>query len=99
MTIDFHKHGKTLTVKPVGKLDTTNAPELDRQLQPRMKGIAEIIMDLEGVEYISSSGLRVLLAAEQEMEERDGEMRVIHVNSYVMEVLSITGFLDILNVE
>ena len=99
MTIDFQKDGTKLTVKPVGKLDTMNAPELDRRLQPRLHGVTEIIMDMGGVEYISSSGLRVLLAAEQEMEERDGEMRVINVNSYVREVFSITGFLDILNVE
>ena len=61
--------------------------------------MTEIIIDVERVEYISSGGLRVLLAAEQEMEDRDGQMKVIHVNEHIMKILDITGFLDIITVE
>ena len=68
-------------------------------MAPEMEGMTEIIIDMERVEYISSGGLRVLLAAEQEMEDRDGQMKVIHVNEHIMKILDITGFLDIITVE
>ena len=99
MNIDFLKDGTTLTVKPVGRLDTATSPELERRMQPEMQGMKDIIMDLEKVDYISSGGLRVLLAVEQEMEETDGSMKVIHVNPHIMEIFEITGFLDLLTIE
>ena len=99
MNIEFIKNGTTLTVKPEGRLDTATSPELEKRMAPEMEGMTEIIIDLERVEYISSGGLRVLLAAEQEMEDRDGQMKVIHVNEHIMEILDITGFLDIITVE
>ena len=99
MNIEFIKNGTTLTVKPKGRLDTVTSPELEKRMAPEMEGMTEIIIDMERVEYISSGGLRVLLAAEQEMEDRDGQMKVIHVNEHIMKILDITGFLDIITVE
>lgn len=99
MNIEFIKNGTTLTVKPEGRLDTATSPELEKRMAPKMEGMTEIIIDMERVEYISSGGLRVLLAAEQEMEERDGQMKVIHVNEHIMKIFDMTGFLDIITVE
>ncbi len=99
MVAEFVKDGTTLTVKPDGRLDTATSPELERLMKPELKGMTEVIVDLEKVDYISSGGLRVLLSAEQEMEERDGSMKVIHANPYIMEIFGITGFLDLLTVE
>ena len=55
-------------------------------------------MDLNGLEYISSAGLRVLLSA-QKLMMKQGSMKVIHVNETVMEILEVTGFVDILTIE
>ena len=99
MNIEFIKNGTTLTVKPEGRLDTATSPELEKRMAPEMEGMAEIIIDMERVVYISSGGLRVLLAAEQEMEDRDGQMKVIHVNEHIMKIFDMTGFLDIITVE
>ncbi len=99
MNIDFKKEGTTLTVTPEGRLDTATSPELEKRMAPEMEGMTEIIIDFEKVEYVSSGGLRVLLATEQEMEEREGKMKVIHVNSHIMEIFELTGFLDIITVE
>lgn len=93
------KDGTTLTVKPDGRLDTATSQELERLMQPEMEGMKDIIIDMEKVDYISSGGLRVLLAAEQYMEDRDGSMKVIHVNPLIMEVFRMAGFLDLLTVE
>ena len=99
MDIDFKKDGTTLTVTPEGRLDTATSPELEKRMTPEMEGMTEIIIDLANVEYVSSGGLSVLLSVEQEMEECGGKLTVIHVNSHIMEILDITGFLDIINVE
>ena len=99
MNIEFIKNGTTLTVKPEGRLDTATSPELEKRMAPEMEGMTEIIIDMERVEYISSGGLRVLLAAEQEMEDRDGQMKVIHVIEHIMKIFGMTGFLDIITVE
>ena len=99
MNVEFLKDGTTLTVKPEGRMDTATSPELESLMQPQMEGMKDIIMDLEKVDYISSGGLRVLLTVEQDMEDRDGSMKVIHVNPLIMEVFGITGFLELLTIE
>ena len=99
MTINFEKNGTTLTVKPEGRLDSANSPDFEQRLEQEMDGITQLIIDLEMVEYVSSGGLRVLLGAQQEMEDRGGAMKVIHVNSHIMQIFDMVGFLDIITVE
>lgn len=62
-------------------------------------GVAEVIIDLEKVDYVSSGGLRALLRTQQEMEDRDGAMKVIHVSAPIMKIFEIIGFLDVLTLE
>ena len=80
----FEKDGDRLTVKPEGRLDTATSPILEREVQEHLDGVQELIMDFEKVEYISSGGLRVLLATEQTIENRDGSMKVIHANWWAL---------------
>ena len=89
---------KTLTVALSGRLDTTTAPELEKSLQESLDDVDELVMDMAGLEYISSAGLRVLLTAQKTMMKRSG-MKVTNVCEAVMEVFEVTGFLDILTVE
>ena len=98
-TTIFEKQGKSLTVKPAGRLDATASPVLDKELQPYLNDVLDITMDFVNVEYISSAGMRVLLATEQRMEECDGNLRLIHVNENILEVFELVGFMDIVNVE
>lgn len=99
MKIEILKNGTTMTVKPEGRMDSATSPEVDVRIKAESEGIMELILDLEKVEYISSGGLRVLLACEQEMENRGGSMKVLHVNEYIRDVFELTGFLDILTIE
>ena len=94
----FEKQGSTLTVKPKGKLDLTSSPVLEKELQAHMDGVQEIIMDFTDVEYISSGGLRVLLAVDQQLEKNNGEMKVIHANDYILEVFELVGFTEVVTV-
>ena len=87
-----------LTVTLEGRLDTTTAPQLETELMGSLEGVTSLVLDFKKLEYISSAGLRVLLAAQKVMMKQ-GEMKVIHVNEVVMEVFEVTGFSDILNIE
>ena len=95
----FEKKGSLLTVKPKGRLDSAASALLDEELARQMDGVTEIIMDFEQVEYIASSGLRVLLTAEQRMEDCGGKMKLIHVNEYIIAIFDLVGFMDVITVE
>ena len=94
----FEKEDTLLTVKPEGRLDTATSPELDEEIKPHLDGVQNMIMDFERVEYVSSGGLRLLLALEQQLEDRGGGMKIIHVNKYIIEVFELMGFMDIVEV-
>jgi len=98
MTINKQKNGSSLTLSVQGRLDTTTAPELEKEIKTGLEGVTELVMDFEGLDYISSAGLRVLLSA-QKLMSKQGSMKVIHVNDLVMEVFEVTGFSDILTIE
>lgn len=94
----FEKQGTALTVKPQGRLDTATSPVLENELRQQLDGVQEITMDFSGVEYISSGGLRVLLATEQQMESRGGSMKLIHVNEHILKIFELVGFMDVVTV-
>ena len=98
MTINKQQNGSVLTIAVQGRLDTTTAPDLEKEIKNGLDGVTELIMDFEKLDYISSAGLRVLLSAQKQMSKQ-GSMKVIHVNELVMEVFEVTGFTDILTIE
>lgn len=98
MTIHKNLDGNTLTIALEGRLDTTTAPELERELNASLSEAEALVLDMEKLEYISSAGLRVLLSAQKKMSGKKG-MKVIHVNETVSEVFEVTGFSDILTIE
>lgn len=98
MTIQKNLVGTTLTLAPEGRLDTTTAPQLEAEVKESLEGVTALVLDLAGLEYISSAGLRVVLSAQKAMNKQ-GSMVVRNVNEYVMEVLEVTGFADILTLE
>ena len=87
-----------LTVTLEGRLDTTSAPELEKALQEDISDVKELVMDFEKLDYISSAGLRVLLSTQKVMNKQ-GSMKLCHVNESIMEILEVTGFVDILTIE
>ena len=96
MKIDFVKNGKSLNVSLDGRFDTTTAPELEGFLSEHLDGVGELAIDCTNLSYISSAGLRVLLAAHKKM---NGRMKLTGVCELVMEVFEMTGFADILVIE
>lgn len=97
MTIDIKRSGSAATLAVSGRLDTTTAPALNKAIQEDLGNIRELILDLGGLDYISSAGLRVLLTAQKKMQAQ-GSMYLTRVCESVMEVLEMTGFADILSI-
>ncbi len=98
MTIQKNLNGTALTVAVEGRLDTTTAPQLEKELKESLPGATELTLDFTKLEYISSAGLRVLLTAHKTMSAKGG-MKVKNVNEVVAEVFDVTGFADILDIE
>jgi anti-sigma B factor antagonist len=96
MKIDFTNKNGVLTVALDGRLDTTTAPELERQLGKNWTDGSALIFNCEKLSYISSAGLRVLLSAQKKSK---GVMKLTNVCELVMEVFEMTGFADILVIE
>lgn len=88
----------TLTLELTGRLDTTTAPQLEAALKSSLGNAKSLIFDFSALDYLSSAGLRVLLAAQKVMSKQ-GQMTVRGVNDTIMEVFEITGFVDILTIE
>lgn len=87
-----------LTIALEGRLDTTTAPLLEAELKKSIGGMSVLVLDFSGLEYLSSAGLRVLLAAQKVMNKQ-GKMVLHGVNETIMEIFEVTGFIDILTVE
>ena len=98
MTIEIKKNTAETIIEIVGRLDTVTAPALDKTIIEDIGDAKNLILDVKGMEYISSAGLRVLLSAQKKMQ-KIGSMKVVHVCEEVMEVFEMTGFADILVIE
>jgi len=98
MTIEIMKNQEETIIKIVGRLDTITAPSLDKTINEDIGDVQNLVLDIKDMEYISSAGLRVLLAAQKKMQ-KIGSMKVTGVCEEVMEVFEMTGFADILVIE
>jgi anti-sigma B factor antagonist len=98
MNIVKKQDGTTLTIELDGRLDTVTSPQLESELRSSVDGITELIFDLANLAYVSSAGLRVLLAAQKVMN-RQGKMIIRNVTPEIMDIFDVTGFVDILNIE
>ena len=98
MNIQKELNQSVLTLSLEGRLDATTAPLLSAVVENELAGVKTLILDLELLEYVSSAGLRVILTAQDVMDEQ-GEMKVIRANETVMEIFDITGLVDLLTIE
>ena len=69
MTIEIKKNNQETVIEIVGRLDTITAPALDKTINEDIGDAKNIVLDVKGMEYISSAGLRVLLAAQKKMQK------------------------------
>lgn len=98
MTVNTEKENNTVILKVEGRLDTTTAPILEKMINDECETVEGLVLDFEKLAYISSAGLRVLLGAQKKMNKQ-GFMKLTKVCEDVMDVLEMTGFADILEIE
>jgi anti-sigma B factor antagonist len=76
-----------------GRIDATTSPDLESVLNNLIdQKKTEIVLDLGGVEYVSSVGLRVLLTTLKKVRPQRGDMKLVSLQPFVKEVFEITGF-------
>ena len=98
MEITKNLVGTTLTINLSGRLDASNAQNLTDELNKSLDGVKDLIFDFTNLKYIASAGLRALLMAQKRMNKQ-GSMKICHVSDTVMEVLEMTGFVDLMKIE
>ena len=97
MTIEKNLNATELNIAITGRLDTVTAPQLEAELKQSLPGIEKLVLDFAALEYLSSAGLRVLLAAQKTMNKQ-GEMIIKNVNETINDIFEVTGFIDILTI-
>ena len=98
MDIILEQNGTELTIRLKGRLDNSTSPQLSETVASSLSGITSLIFDFTDLAYVSSAGLRVLLAAQKTMKKQ-GKMVVRHPNEDVIDIFEITGFNNILTIE
>ncbi|MBQ8967441.1 STAS domain-containing protein [Ruminococcus sp.] len=98
MKINKIANGSKLTIALEGRLDTSTAPDLEKEIKSCLDGVTDLTFDFSQLEYISSAGLRVLLAA-QKMMNKQGNMTITGSSEDILEIFEVTGFSDILTIK
>ena len=98
LTVTKEKNGTEMTMILEGKVDTSTAPQLSDEIAEIMDEVEVLILDLEKVEYVSSAGLRVFLATDQDMEEAGKQAKLKNVPESVMDIFDMTGFTEALTI-
>jgi len=91
--------GSKALIEVAGKLTVNTSPELSAAVEQLPADVREIDIDLSNVDYVASAGLRVFVATDKLAVSRGGTMRLLHPCDEVMEVLDMTGLVDIFIIE
>jgi len=93
MTTAIKKEGDISILSLTGSLDTNTSKEAEDQINKLLEeGSIKLLIDLTDLDYISSSGLRILLSTSKKLKPLKGEMRICGLNETVNEVFEISGF-------
>lgn len=98
MTLEKRKEGNTLYLTLNGRLDTATCTIIEPEINDALTDdITDVVIDCTNLEYLASSGLRILLSLHKRMAEK-GSLTLNNVADYVMEIFNMTGFSDVLNI-
>jgi len=99
MTISDAHEGGVIVVSPHGRIDSTTSALLDRHLQGlAAAGQTQVVVDFTGVDYISSAGLRVLLALAKRGRDQKGRVALFGMNDSVRQVFDLAGFVALFTI-
>jgi len=98
MATTFEQSGSILTVKPEGRIDTKTSPILESDIQKYIDSTDNMILDFTNVDYISSGGMRILLALHKKLNKKGGTLKVINVKDSILEIFNLVGFSNMVEV-
>ena len=99
MNISKKETDEKITIILEGRLDKLSSPILDEAMKKELAKKKDIIIDFKNLVYISSAGLRILIASEKELKSIGKTLEIINVNDDIMTILNVTGFIYILNIK
>lgn len=99
MNLTIEKNGEELIVHLSGELNTVTAPELKDLLNEKLSGVKDLTLDFAECDYVSSAGIRVLLATYKQLKEENGTMKLTNVGEFFMKVLKDTCLDAVFEVE
>ena len=100
MTVRDEKLGEVWAVTPAGRIDSVTSPSFEEAIGRGLAaGERRVVVDLGGVEYISSAGLRVLLVAAKRLRDAGGRLVLCRLNEPVRQVFDLAGFLPLFAIE
>lgn len=100
LNVEMKKDDGVLRVMLEGRLNSASAKDFSKQIEPELEGSRRVELDFAKLDYISSAGLRILLAIQQYMESTGGDdVCVRNANDVVLETMEMTGFRGVINVE
>ncbi len=97
MSIEKTQEGSAVMLSLSGSLDALTAPELEKEVSALEEEITDLVLDFQGVEYLSSAGLRQIVRAQKRMKNR-GNFMLVRVREDVMDVFLMTGLSERLNI-
>ena len=99
MTMNNQLYGTSLTIAIEGRIDTQTAPQLEENIKNSIDGVTSLVLDFTQVGYISSAGLRAVLAAQNWMDAKGGSMVIRGAAKNIVGVFKVTGFDTFLTLE
>lgn len=99
MDVEIMNAGGVITAQVSGRIDSTTAPELDAKISSDVKSAKNFVLDFANVEYISSAGLRVVLAASKVVKGNQGTFKIINTSPLIKEIFDMTGFSEVITIE
>lgn len=99
MNITKTYNGKELTIEIEERIDTVTAPKFENEINDEIGNFDSLILDFTNLEYISSAGLRVLIATQKKLKPEDIPMVIKNVNDTISEIFRMSGFDKILKIE
>lgn len=97
ITKDYNEKELTLSIE--GRVDTITSKELEKEINEEIGNFESLILDFTDLEYISSAGLRVLVATQKTLKAQDIPFVIKNVNDSVGEIFRMSGFHKVLNLE
>jgi len=94
MEINVKSIGQVTVVEIAGDIDSNTAPQAQERVLPLVQPGSKILLDMSGVEYMSSAGLRILLSMYRQISRGDGGIVLVGLGEEIKDTMSVTGFLN-----